>query len=299
MKADPHDRDAPLDAIVVGGSGAVGRFLLRRLADRGARVLALSRRAPPTWSTGFAGLDWQRGGLPDTALADLPPARRLFSAGPLDAFADACVRGLPPGIEAVVALSSLSIVWKAAAGHPAERALAGHLLDAERRLQATLAAGEARCVLLRPGLLYGAGVDRSLTPLRRAAWRLGVLPWPRGARGRRAPVHVDDLAAAMLAAAVRAPRPILDLPGASTLGFDVLVDRVLATLAPAPRRLALPCPRWLPRLLSRLPGRAGRLASMTERAFLDQLADPDDWRALGLSPRPFDPRPEDFTAWPE
>lgn len=299
MIDDPHARDTPPDAIVVGASGAVGRFLLRRLAAQGARVLALSRRAAPAWSIGFAGLRWHRGGLPDTDLALLPAARRLYSAGPLDAFAEACARGLPPGVESVVALSSLSAVWKAASRNPAERALAERLVDAETRLRATLSARGVSCALLRPGLLYGAGVDHSLTPLRRAAARWGFLPWPDCARGRRAPVHVDDVAAAMLAAAARAPDATLALAGSTPLPFDEVVDRVLATLAPRVRRWTLPVPRGLAVRLAPLPGRIGRMASVLDRAAADQWVDPLDWSRLGIVPRPFDPKAEDFTAWPE
>ncbi len=300
MSAAPTHDEAMFDALVVGGSGAVGRFLLRRLAGRGARVLALSRRAPPAWSRDFSGLSWWRGGLPDSDLASLPAARRIYSAGPLDAFAEACARGLSPAVEGVVALSSLSIVWKATARHPAERALAARLLRAEQTLQSALAQRATPGVLLRAGLLYGAGIDRSLTPLRSAAQRWRRLPWPGCARGARAPVHVDDVAAAMLAASEwPAAFAVLALPGVEALPFDALLDRLLATASPAPRRLSLPCPRWLPALLSQVPGRVGRLASVIDRAAVDQTADSCAWRSLRIEPRGFTPRPEDFRAWPE
>ncbi len=67
----------------------------------------------------------------------------------------------------------------------------------------TLIATCASCgmpwTLFRPTLIYGAGVDKSLTPIVQAALRCRVFPIPAG-RGQRQPVHAEDIATAIMAA---------------------------------------------------------------------------------------------------
>jgi hypothetical protein len=287
------------ECLVLGGSGAVGRFLLRRMALAGQRAAVLSRAPAPVWSTTWRGLRWRRGDL-DTL--HLPPGRRLvLSAGPLDALA----RGLPAWPLAagsrVVALSSMSAVWKIDSPNPAERALADALLASERVLQAHCARASITLVLLRPTLIYGAGIDRSLSPLLRLARRWHRLPWPRAARGRRQPVHADDVAAALLAGAV-GPNPAAEpvpLPGGSCLAYDAVIDCLLDRLAPGCRRLPFPVPLPDP-LLARLAAGRGRLAATAAqlwRARADQLADPAGWSLFDHRPRAFMPEKADFEPW--
>jgi len=286
------------DALVLGGSGAVGRFVLRRwqAASRTARVL--SRQPMPNWAAPWSGLTWHLGGLPHTALAELPPTPLLISAGPLDALVEAIARGQPQALRRVVALSSLSIEWKRTSINPAERSLAQRLLQAEGRLQALLDAAQVELVLLRPGMIYGAGIDHSLSPLLRFARRWRVLPWPKLAHGLRCPVHADDVAAALCAAACVTPIPAapLALPGAETLPYSALIDRLLR-LAGNARRLPVPAPRALLRQLAFGEGRLASIAAIALRANEHQQASSADWTQLGTAPRGFDPVLEDFTPW--
>jgi hypothetical protein len=53
--------------------------------------------------------------------------------------------------------------------------------------------------ILRPTLIYGAGIDRSITPIVQRALRLRLFPIPL-AGGLRQPVHADDIARAVVAA---------------------------------------------------------------------------------------------------
>jgi hypothetical protein len=299
MPAAP-DRFVSHDHLLFGASGAVGRHLLRRLQHQAIAITAVGRSPMPAWAGGWSMLHWQRG-----ALEQLPPPAasrplNVLSAGPLDAFADWVLRSPLPAGSRLVALSSMSTQWKLGSPNPAERALAERLLQAEQRLAGHAGRHALRLVLLRPTMIYGAGIDRSLTPLLQAARRWRCLPWPVRGRGLRQPVHADDLAAAMQAALQIDPPPApLPLPGADCLAFDRLIDRMLARLAPPARRLPLPVP--LPAaLLQRLagaPGRLGASAAQLWRSGQDQLADPDGWRPLQLAPRGFMPSEADFSPW--
>ena len=285
--------------LVLGGSGAVGRFLLRRLHAAGDGAVALSRRPPPRWAQSWRTIRWQRGGLPTTRLADFASAECLLSAGPLDALAEACERSLPASLRHVVALSSLSTVWKLQSSNAAERELAARLLDAEQRLRLVLLHANIELVLLRPSMIYGAGIDGHLSLLLRMARRWRVLPWPRFATGQRAPVHADDLAAAMLACAsskIVSDTP-LALAGVDALPYDRMIDRLLSSCAPHARRLPLPLPRtWIGKVAKGGSRWAGR-ASNIQRMALDQLADSTAWARIGIQPRAFAPSDSDFEPW--
>ncbi len=272
---------------VVGLSGQVGDALRLRLHESGQPVLALSRQARPP----DGGIEWIVGTL--QAMPPLPDDLDVvLSLGPLDAFAAWFAQSAPPGLR-VVALGSTGRVDKRASPDPAERALAERLQAAETTLFAAAQARGAAVTVLRPTLLYGNGRDRTLSPLADLARRWHVVPLPWSARGRRQPVHVDDVAGAVLAC-LQAPATAgqaYDLPGGETLAFDAMLRRALAVYAPGSRVLRLPGPlfafaRWL-------AGRAGVGAGATgalERLSLDQLADPGPAHAaFAWAPRRFVP----------
>lgn len=281
-------RDFPHRWLVFGGSGAVGRFLLPALSEAGAEVLALSRAAQASERSGQR---WLRGSLQhsptlDAALAEGEHFDVLCSLGPLDAFADWLERHPPAPGARVLALSSLSAEWKQRSPNPAERALAASLIRNEQRVLATALEQGANATLLRCGLIHGAGVDRSLTPLLRFA-RRWPLPWPRAARGLRQPVHAFDLARAVLAAVSRRElaQQVLSLPGPEALTFRCMLQRSLELEGFTRRLIPLPAPglRCLLDVAARGRGRISARAAALRRLYDDQLGTPAGWAQLGIS----------------
>lgn len=281
--------------LVTGASGGVGASVLGRLSATATSdtVHGLSRSARAPAHAADATLHWHAGDLNTLDPAQLPSPTHVVSAGPLDAFSVFAARAAWPAGTVVVALSSMSASTKAGQGHRSEREVARRLLDAEARL-----AGHSRdrgwqLVVLRPTLIWGAG-DRSITPLLALARRTGVLPLPRGATGKRQPVHADDLADALVRAACLpgvGPGPWAT-PGGEVLGFDTMLERALAASVPGARLLGLPdlpC-RILEACVSHLPGRPGRVASQLRRARSDlDVGAAPVWSKLGLAPRGFHP----------
>lgn len=296
-----ENMDARADYLVLGASGAIGTWVLPALMSKpGVRVVAVSRRPPEARHPGLA---WERHDLyaasgPASGAMD---ARHVIGAGPLDGLAALAERAAWRAGTRVAALSSMSLLTKRDSPDPAERASIARLGDAERRLRALAQARGWHLSLLRPTLVWGSGLDRSLTPLVSLARRWGVLPLPAGARGLRQPVHASDLAAALLVAAEQ-PAPAgtvrtLAMPGGEVLPFDRMLARCLAVAAPHARLLRLPDlpARVLGGLMRRLPGRSRTLAVQLARARADlHVEGPSGWSELGLSPRRFDPHPEDF-----
>lgn len=277
-----------MHVLAFGLSGGVGRAVQPRLAERGWSVLAVTRQAPPPAA---GGLQWRRGALPGYE----PPAADfdlLLSLGPLDRFVDWLEAG-NPGPTRIIALGSMSLQTKRDAADPAERAQAGALADAEARLFALARARGLRATVLRPTLVYGTGDEASLAPLVRIARRWRFCPFPAGATGLRQPVHVDDIAGAILAC-VDAPATegrTYELPGAERLALVDMVQRTLAVRAPGARVLALP-PRlwaWGMRLAGPRPAPVS-INGFLARRDADQTADPGPaQRDFGYSPRPFRP----------
>lgn len=213
-------------------------------------------------------------------IAIVRPGRDAGALAAFDVEVRRCELGSPTpeafaGAEAVVHLAGMSLAtalvpaWEAAgvervvcvssAGVHTRLPSAG--AEAKRHGEAALAASRLRWTVLRPSMIYGTPRDRNLVRLLRWIQRCPCVPLPGGGMTPQQPVHVDDLAHAILAALARreaagraydvgGPEPItlreLVAECASALGRPAFVLSV--PLAPAwhatrlARRLGLPWP---------------------------------------------------------
>jgi nucleoside-diphosphate-sugar epimerase len=271
---------------VAGLSGQVGSALLERLPPGFPPLLALSRTPPDP----RPGVQWLPGSL---EASDCPPGIDcMLSLGPLDAFAEWLQRNEGARPMRVVALGSTGARHKRDSPDPADREEARRLAEGEQRLFALGRERGAAVTVLRPTLIYGSGRD-SLSRLAARARRSRLLPLPSDARGLRQPVHVQDVAAALLhclEAAASHGRGF-DLPGGEVLPFDEMVRRHLTVHAPGARLVRLPPALFaLAGGAARLAGRGNGLRGWLARASRDQLADPAEAHAaFGYAPRPFTP----------
>lgn len=274
---------------VFGMSGQVGEALAPGLLARFAEVDALSRYPRDA----ISGVQWLEGSLEHMPKGGAMGHDLLVSLGPLDAFAR-WYRDERPSASRVIALGSTGLRDKSTSSDPGDRELALRLADAEAMLfEAGRERGSAVTVL-RPTLLYGSRRDQSLTPLVQMARRWHVVPIPYAARGLRQPVHVADVASAILAclqapAALTAGRAY-DLPGGEVLSFDAMVRRTLEQHAAGARVLVLP--GFVFQLLAWVAGRLGKGPSpgSLSRLAADQTADAGPAHlAFGYQPGPFRP----------
>lgn len=273
--------------LVFGLTSQVGDALWPHLSARGEAIVAVSRHAFPAHPV----IDWRVGML--QAMPALPDdIGTILSMGPLDLFADWFAQ-CDLGARRVLAIGSTGIHDKRDSPDPVDRDIAERLAQGEARLFAAAAARGVAATVLRPTLLYGGGRDRSLTPLAALARRWRVLPLPRSARGLRQPVHVEDVAGAMLAALPETATHgrAFDLPGGELLRFDAMVRRAVAARAPGARVVRLP--DWILRTAAPLAGRVGADgwgAGSIARMARDQVADPTAAaEAFGYAPRAFSP----------
>lgn len=268
--------------LVFGASSQIGFFLLPMLVECGAHVLAVSRRAHADQN----GVTWLRGNLPDNPPQDVSEVQAIVSFGPMDALAAWLAHAPLPALRRVIATSSMSAESKRDSRVPAERALAQRLRDAEAALASVCTRHGIAWTVLRPTLIYGAGMDRSLTPLARRAMRTRMFALPPG-RGLRQPVHAQDIAFAVIAAMRRSESAghVIPIGGGERLTASQMFERVRGSLSvrtcpvPVPR-LAVSISR---RLLPRLRGPLSRLDS-------DLIADNTELeRLLDVHPRAFAP----------
>lgn len=272
---------------LLGASGQVGLFLQRRLGDG----VVPCARSVPAWAAHQAArwrlLDLWRS-------ADAPACERLISAGPLDACGDWLARVGPGSLRRIVALSSMSAAHKQASPSPRERDVAHRLQASEQRLSEFSATHGIACTILRPTLIWGAGLDRSLTPFAQAAARRGFAIVPSAARGLRQPVHADDLAALCVALLDRdAAVGVFEAGGGERLALSEMLAR--AARAVDARLLRLPAPGFALSAIARIAARLGAESGALSRAMQDQCCSDDAiWRIAGLAPRGFEPTRSSF-----
>lgn len=280
-------------ALVFGGSGQIGSAVIRRLLGDGWQVHAVSRQPRRDGPC----LHWVRGGF--DAVPALPAScDAIVSCGPLDLFSTWYAAARTAHAR-VVAFGSTSVETKRDAKDPDERALARRLRDAEDRVFAAARVQGATASVLRPTLVYGNGLDASLSRIAALASRSGFFVLPRGANGRRQPVHVDDLASVAGTIAGRGVGAgcAYAVPGGETLPYREMVARTLAALPARPRLVELPAPLFrIAVAAGRATGRlralpAGAVARMREDLVFD--VEPAR-RDLGYAPRPFRPAADMF-----
>jgi nucleoside-diphosphate-sugar epimerase len=146
--------------------------------------------------------------------------------------------------------------------------------------------------ILRPTMIYGDAGDRNLSRLLRLLTKTPVLPVPGRGSGLHQPVHVADVAAAVLAAAQRpaAVGSLYNVAGPEPLPFGELLRACARAVGSGTRFLAVPLALLVTlargyERISRQPRlRAEQLLRLGEdKAF----AIDDAVRDLGYAPRSF------------
>jgi uncharacterized protein YbjT (DUF2867 family) len=273
--------------LVVGGSGFLGGYVLREAARRGHQVLALARSPAAARSVSGCGAQPLAGDLDDARHLD-----EAFAAARCEALV--CLASLGhghgPGIVAAAEEAGIpravfvSTTAVTTTLHPPTRQVR---LVAEQQIRGC----GLDWTILRPTMIYGAAGDRNLSRLLRLLSRSPVLPVPAAGGCLHQPVHVADVAAAVLAAVQRpAAGSLYNVAGPEPLPFTELLRTCARAVGSRTRLVPIPIPPLVTlargyELLSRHPRiRAEQLLRLAEdKAF----AIDDAIRDLGYAPRPF------------
>ncbi|MDX1485181.1 MAG: complex I NDUFA9 subunit family protein [Alphaproteobacteria bacterium] len=239
---------------VFGGSGFVGRQVVGRLVDAGARVVVASRTAAtapalaPLIETGRAvaapcdvsDADGIAGAIEGSdAVVNLVG---ILYETPKQKFAK--LHATAPGLiaSAATAAGVERMVHVSAIG--AEHAATSHYARSKAAGEAALRAAMAEAVILRPSVIFGPEDDFFNRFADLARWS-PVLPLFGGGTNRFQPVYVGDMAAAVYAGLTRddAIGRLFQLGGPRSYAFRELMAMLLA--ATGQRRLLLPLPMVL------------------------------------------------------
>ncbi|MCU1486945.1 MAG: NAD-dependent epimerase/dehydratase [Actinomycetia bacterium] len=273
--------------LVTGASGFLGRRVVRGLADRGHEPVGFVRSSAAADVVRSAGGGVVVGDLDDPATldrahAEVGPDQIVHVASLGFGHAEAMVQAAEgAGVARTVFVSTTAVLTRLDAGSKSVRLAA----------EATIAASSLDWLVLRPSMIYGAPGDRNMERLLRYLARGGVVPMPGGGRGLQQPVHVDDLAAAVVATLdlVLLDHRIVTLAGPEALPLREVVAEAAWALGRRPRAVPVPAAtvasvlRRLERVV-RLPLRAEQV----ERVVEDKQFAIDEARALlGFDPRSF------------
>jgi uncharacterized protein YbjT (DUF2867 family) len=280
--------------LVTGGSGFLGRFVLAEAARRGHQCVALARSEAAARAVAVGGALPLAGNLDDPAgLAG------AFASVNCDALVNLASLGFGhapaiiaaasgAGLDRAVFVSTTAVTTALPAPSKAVRLAA----------EVAIRASGLSWTIARPTMIYGAPGDRNLSRLlsllaRARGWPLPLpVPVPGGGQRLQQPVHVADLAAAVLTAAERprAARRRYDLAGPEPLTFAGLLGTAAAAvgcrvrLVPVPLAPVIAATRGYERV-----SRGPRIrAEQWERLAEDKAFPIDDAaRDLGYAPRPF------------
>lgn len=273
--------------LVTGGSGFTGRHLVRHAVASGHDVLALARSATATEAVEAAGATAVAGDLDDPSSLDTAfavGADCLINIASLGfGHADYVVAAaVDAGVRRAVFVSTTAVTTSLPA--PSKRIR----LAAE----ASIEGSGLDWTILRPTMIYGAPGDRNLSRLLQLLTRTPVLPLPGGGHRLQQPVHVQDLAAALLSASTSpaAVGKTYAIAGPEPLTFRQLVAEAAAAVGRRPRLLPVPLEPVIAVLqqYERLASRPRIKAEQLERLAEDKSFSIDEARQdLGYAPRPF------------
>lgn len=227
-------------AVVFGGSGFVGRYVVRALAQRGWRVRAAERRPDLAGFLQPMGVVGQV--MPVQANLRFPESVRSAVQG-ADLVVN-CVGILAGGgaqtFEAVH-VQGARVIAKAAREAGAKRLVHISALGADKASASSYARSKAAgeqavleefpdAVILRPSIVFGPE-DQFFNRFAAMARQSPLMPVVGGGKTRFQPVYVGDVAAAVMAAGVDGkgkPGTVYELGGPEVATFRQLLDQTQA-----------------------------------------------------------------------
>lgn len=183
--------------LVTGADSQIGLCVIRRLIASGAGVLAIAgEHEIPYYHNN---LRWMKKDLSDPNLnLDGYCADFVVHCAPLWQLPTMLPMLHNAEVKRVIAFGSTLVFSKSLAANDYEKDVVAKLQSAELLLAEKCAEFNITHTIFRPTQIYGVGLDCGISSIAGIIRRLGFMMVYPPAFGRRQPVHVDDLAAAVM-----------------------------------------------------------------------------------------------------
>ncbi len=290
------DGVAPRRVAVIGATSLIGDFLLPQLIKAGYDVHALSRNAKTQEISD--GVSWHQADISGDVPYILSEVDVLIHLAPLAT--------LPPILESlggrmprrIIAFGTTSLFTKGKSKLPLEQELVRGLKDSEERLSVIGKQFGMNWTVFRPTLVYHLGRDKNVTTIAYFLKKFGFFALVGGGKGKRQPVHAEDLALATVSAIGNGKtfNKAYNLSGAEVLSYRDMVVRVSKSLGMRPRIIDIPLPllQFVISVASKVPRFRYLNTEMATRILLDMCFDHAEATTdFGYSPRRFLSDPEE------
>lgn len=273
---------------VTGASGFLGRHVVPCLIERGHTVTALARSSTAAVRVKGLGAQPILGDLDDPASVDaafgVSGAESLVSLASLGFGHGPTIVAAAEesGLERAVFLSTTAVFTTLNAASKTAR------LAAEQAVHDSALAW----TIVRPTMIYGTPADRNMARLLQLLRRSPVVPLPGDGRRLQQPVHVDDVAGAVVVA-LESPLAVghdYDLAGPEPLSLREVIGEAAAAVGTSVRLVPVPLPLAVIALglYERIATRPRIIAEQLRRLGEDKVFDITDARRdLRFDPRSF------------
>jgi uncharacterized protein YbjT (DUF2867 family) len=274
--------------VVTGATGFLGGHVVPLLLDRGHIVKALVRSSSAQQVAVRLGADPLDGNLDDPQSVD-----HAFGTAGGEALVNLASLGFghaptivaaaeEAGLNRALFVSTTGIFTRLPAPSKVVRVAAEELIKSSG----------LDWTIVRPTMIYGTPGDRNMSRLLRFLSRSPVVPLPGGGQGLQQPVHVADLAQAVVYGVERAVaiHKCYDVCGPEQLSMAQIVEQAGAALGRRPLVVPIPLgpPIFAARVYEHLSARPRLKAEQLQRLAEDKVFAIDAARDdLGFRPRSF------------
>ncbi len=273
---------------VFGAGSQIGKALLDRLEARKINVFRVRQSHPDGYAGPIHLFDAQN----NSFNPPLESVDAIISLAPLPTIGIVIKMAEIAGAKRVIAMGSTGTMTKADSSSAIEQDFVLQQKQSEQLFREHCDKIGIAWTLFRPTMIYGAGKDQNVAFIKTMIRRFGFYPLPYGAKGKRQPVHYDDLAAACVAAleCESTCNKAYNLGGGEILEYPEMLRRIFRSESKTP--ILLPVPKSVLFLIiaatKKLSKNSFVRKEMVTRMFRDLTVDNEDaFRDFGYRPRAF------------